>query len=72
MIMLEVTEKNIRTIVEAIAMKLSMKKMFDVAMKMTVSDALLRRQESLGFLRLWFIEKLERFFSNEISKEITY
>ena len=72
MIMLEVTEKNIRTIVEAIAMKLSMKKMFDVAMKMTVSDALLRRQESLAFLRLWFIEKLERFFSNEISKEITY
>ena len=49
-----------------------MKKLFDVAMKMTASDALLRGQEPLDFLRLWFIEKLERFFSNEISKEVTY
>ena len=46
--------------------------MFDVAMKMTADDAVLRRQGSLGHLRLKFIKKLERFFSNEISKELTY
>ena len=43
-----------------------------MAMKMTAGDALLRGQESLGHLRLWLIQKFERFFSNEISKEVTY
>ena len=46
--------------------------MFDVAMRMTAGDALLKGQESLGHLRIWFIKKLGRLFSNEISKEFTY
>ena len=46
--------------------------MFDVAMKRKAGDVLLRGQESLGYLRLWFIKKLERFFSSNISKEVTY
>ena len=44
--------------------------MFDVAMKMTAGDALLKGQKPLGCLWLWFIKKLERFLSNEISKEL--